>query len=97
MAHVDYAWAFNKVKLQQSVEALKKAGIAKPSEEEVKEEYTKRKGKVVEDEADAEPKSLEDLSPKELKALAEEKEVDLEGATKKADIIAKLEEAGITL
>ena len=39
---------------------------------------------------------LDAMSVADLKALAEEKEVDLEGASKKADVIAKLREAGVT-
>lgn len=99
MAHTDYEWAVNKVKLQQSHEALVKAGNKAPSEDEVKAEYVKRAGLVRESAADAadEPETLQDLSVPQLKKLAGEKEVDVTGLSKKADLIAALEAAGVSI
>ena len=68
------------------------------TEEAVKELYVKYAGLVLEVEKPKEKeevKTLEDLTVKELKALAEEKQVDLDDAVLKADIIDKLAEAGI--
>ncbi len=51
MSH-NYSWAHNKVKLQQSVEALEKRKQLDPSikvtEESVREEYEKRGGLIIE-------------------------------------------------
>ena len=41
--------------------------------------------------SEAEDASLDDLTVDELKALAEEREIDLTGASKKADIIEAIE------
>jgi|GEM_PF-2993533 len=45
------------------------------------------------DEENVEGQPLEKLSVKELKALADEAGIDLDGATKKADLIAAIEAA----
>lgn len=52
-----------------------------------------KKDKESEKSDESEEKDLETLSIKELKALAEEKEVDIEGLKKKTDIIEAIEEA----